>query len=148
MVTVGSTLAYGFRSLIERLVAIMPPGVEVLWQTGPTDLSGLDIVGRPDVPAAELALAIAEADVVIAHAGVGTSLVALDAGRRPILVPRRHARDEHIDDHQAQIGADLAARGLAVVREVADLTLDDLAAATGWRVRQRQDLAPFVLEGA
>ncbi len=144
VVTTGST-SYGFRSVIERMIGILPPGAEVVWQTGTTDVTGLPIEARAAIPAAELSARMAAADVVVAHAGVGSALVALEAGRWPVLVPRRRARGEHVDDHQAQIGADLAARGLALAREVDELTTGDLLAAARVRVRSEPVVAPFRL---
>jgi UDP-N-acetylglucosamine--N-acetylmuramyl-(pentapeptide) pyrophosphoryl-undecaprenol N-acetylglucosamine transferase len=75
------------------------------------------------------------ADVVVAHAGIGSALAALEAGRCPVLVPRERAHREHVDDHQAQIAAALDARGLAIARSPAVLTREDLLRAAGRAVR-------------
>jgi UDP-N-acetylglucosamine transferase subunit ALG13 len=53
------------------------------------------------------------ARVVVAHAGVGSVLVALTAGHRPILVPRLRAYGEAVDDHQLEFARKLADIGLA-----------------------------------
>lgn len=134
------TSPYGFRRLVERLAAILPPDVEVLWQTGTTDVTGLDIDARPHVPSAELKVAIERADVVVSHAGTGAALMALEAGRCPILVPRRATRHEHVDDHQLQIALDFALRDLAVVRDVGHLKYDDLLLAAARTVVRKSDL--------
>jgi UDP-N-acetylglucosamine--N-acetylmuramyl-(pentapeptide) pyrophosphoryl-undecaprenol N-acetylglucosamine transferase len=134
VVTLGTIKGYGFRSLIERLLTILPPDVEVTWQVGDTDVSGLPIQGRVQMPQDELLEACRQADVVVAHSGVGSALGALQIGAVPILVPRRHARGEHIDDHQTLIAQELARRGLALHREVDQLTLADLEHATRLRV--------------
>lgn len=134
------TSPYGFRRLVEQLVAILPSHAEVLWQTGATDVSGLEVQPRPHVPSAELRAAIERADVVISHAGTGAALAALEAGRCPILVPRRANRDEHIDDHQLQIALDFALRDLAIVRDVAHLKYDDLLLAASRTVIRKPDL--------
>jgi UDP-N-acetylglucosamine transferase subunit ALG13 len=73
--------------------------------------------------------------VVVCHSGVGSALEALDAGHSPILVPRRRAHGEHIDDHQLQVAADLERRGLALVRDPGELSTDDLFAAARRSVR-------------
>jgi len=41
-----------------------------------------------------------QADVVICHAGAGTTMLAIRLGKIPILVPRKKALGEHVDDHQ------------------------------------------------
>jgi UDP-N-acetylglucosamine--N-acetylmuramyl-(pentapeptide) pyrophosphoryl-undecaprenol N-acetylglucosamine transferase len=117
VVTLG-TIGYGFRRLLERLVEIIPPDVEVLWQTGVTDVSGLPIDAQPSIPSADLEQAVREADAVVAHSGTGSSILALAGGLRPVLVPRDAAHGEHIDDHQVQIARELDRRGLAVARRV------------------------------
>ncbi|GIL37161.1 hypothetical protein PDTK01_32360 [Phycicoccus sp. DTK01] len=142
---------YGFRRAVERLDALLPrvcaPDVEVLWQTGATDVTGLGIAGRDRVPAPELRQAVREADLVVAHAGVGSALVALDAGRVPVLLPRRASHGEHVDDHQQLIGRHLDERGIALGREVADLDEHDLVAASAAGVRRAAAPRPFVLQG-
>lgn len=142
VVTLGTIEGYGFRSLVERLVRVLPSGTEVLWQTGVTDVSGLLLASRRSMPQHELHEAMAEADVVVAHAGIGSALGALNAGRCPVLVPRRAARQEHVDDHQAQIAEELDRRSLAVYREVDDLSLGDLLAAAGRSVERRVSTLP------
>src|SRR4051812_1211755 len=102
VVTLG-THDYGFRRLVQHLVNILPPETEVLWQTGATEVSDLGIEARAAMPADELTAAIREADVVVAHAGVGSALCALDVGKCPVLVPRRARHGEHVDDHQCEI---------------------------------------------
>lgn len=139
VVTLGTIRPYGFRRLVDRLLAVLPADVEVLWQTGATDVSDLPIEGRAAVPAPELEAAMAEADVVIAHAGTGTALTAFELGRCPVLVPRRASHAEHIDDHQVGTAAALAARGLAVHAEVEDLTAPLLLAAASRTVTRVDD---------
>lgn len=114
---------FPFARLVERLERVLPGDADVvLWQTGAT------------VPPAELRAAFREADAVVTHAGVGAALEALDAGRRPLLVPRLERHGEHVDDHQLQVASELERRGLALVRQPEDLTADDLLEAAGGRV--------------
>lgn len=134
------TSPYGFRRLVERLAGMLPAGAEVLWQTGATDVSGLGIEARAQVPSAELRAAIERADVVISHAGTGAALAALESGRCPILVPRRPDRHEHVDDHQLQIALDFALRDLAIVRDAEHLKPADLTLAARRSVVRRSDL--------
>ena len=141
VVSLGTSSKYGFRRLLDCLVAVIPDDVEVLWQTGCTDVSGLPIEAQPVVPAARLGTAIAEADVVVAHAGAGIALTVLEAAKVPILVPRRAAFDEHIDDHQGEIAGRLQELGLAVVTDVSELTWERIVSATATHV-QRADQPP------
>lgn len=131
VVTVGTIAPYGFRRLLERLVAVLPVDAEVLWQTGETDTSGLAIDGRRLVPADELGDAMVKADVVVGHAGTGTALTAFEHGVRPVLVPRRHRHGEHVDDHQVATAQALQRRGLATYLEVEDLDRETLLRAAG-----------------
>ena len=111
---------------------------------GDTDVSGLGIVGHHAIPERELTQAIREADVLVAHAGVGTALAALEVGKCPVLVPRRVAHGEHVDDHQTQIAGELGNRGLALSVEANDLTLDHLLAAAAKRVATLPADPPFI----
>jgi len=146
VVTLGTMETYGFRRLVERLVRVLPAEAEVLWQTGVTDLTGLAVDGRAAVPASELEEAIATADLVIGHAGTGSALTALRLGKRPLLVPRRAAHGEHVDDHQLQTAAYLSGLGLATVVDASELDEDTLFAATAATVRRRSQPPPLRLD--
>ena len=143
VVSLGTQADYGFRRLLERLVSIVPPGTEVLWQTGSTDTTGLGIEGRERVPSAEMAAAIRDADVVVAHAGTGIALMALENGRCPVLVPRRALHGEHVDDHQLTIALELSLRDLCISRDADSLKARDLVAAASRRVTKVTDPPPL-----
>jgi UDP-N-acetylglucosamine--N-acetylmuramyl-(pentapeptide) pyrophosphoryl-undecaprenol N-acetylglucosamine transferase len=145
VVTLGTMQDYSFRRLVERAIQVLPPEADVLWQTGCTDVSGLPIKAHRQLPAPELQRAIEQADVVIAHAGCGSSVGVLEAGKMPILVPRLRAHGENVDDHQTLIAAELAKRGLAVVRSVEQLSAEDLSLAAEGAVRSDSRPAPFQL---
>lgn len=142
VVTVGTTESYGFRRLLAAVAPLLE-GVDTLWQTGATDTSGLGIDARPTVPYAEMVAAVAQADVVVAHAGAGAAMTALEAGRCPVLVPRSGALGEHVDDHQEQIADELARRGLAVASRPEGLSTELLLRAASWRVAQTSSLPPL-----
>ena len=133
MVTVG-TLEYPFERMVRKVAAILSADAEVVWQVGPAQVGDLAIDARRSVPSAELAEAIAGADLVIAHAGTGSALAAFEAGHCPVLIPRERAHGEHVDDHQHQTAAYLDRLDLAVVRSVDELSLADLHVAAGRRV--------------
>jgi len=145
LVMLGTSRVFGYRSLLERLVQIVPPTCEVTWQTGCTDLQGLDIDARPWIPAQELAEIIGTVDAVVSHAGVGSALGALSTGIRPVLVARRAEDGDVGNDHQLEIAERLSARGLATVRTVETLTWEDIAGSTAWRIERPGELPPFDL---
>lgn len=128
VVTTGTT-DWDFRRLVERLVAILPADVEVLWQTGASTVNDLDIEAHAMLPESQLRRAMAEADVVVGHSGTGTLALSLQCGRSPVLVPRRSSHGEQIDDHQIELARWASHQGLAVWAEADELTLDDLMAA-------------------
>lgn len=128
VVTVGTT-DWDFRRLIDRLVAVIPPEAEVLWQTGASTVGHLDIEAHTMVPESRLRRAMNAADVVIGHAGTGTLALTLECGRSPVLVPRRAGFGEQIDDHQIELAQWASAQGLAVWAEADEVTLDDLVEA-------------------
>ena len=143
-VSLGTT-PYGFRRLLERVLEIVPETVDVCWQVGPTDVTGLPVPERRVVPVHELEEDIRSSDAVIAHAGFATAVTALELGRCPVLVPRRRDLDENVDDHQLEIAGELANRGLAVARAVEELTWDDVVAAARKRVAVHNELPPIDL---
>jgi UDP-N-acetylglucosamine transferase subunit ALG13 len=148
VVSLGTFKDIGFARLVRRLLEILPADAEVLWQTGDTDVSGFGIVGHHAIPERELTQAIREADVLVAHAGVGTALAALEVGKCPVLVPRRLAHGEHVDDHQTQIAGELDRRGLALSVEADELTLDHLFAAAATSVGTLPEDPPFRTDAA
>lgn len=131
VVTLGTQPAYPFVSLVRRLEQVVPADVEVRWQLGGGFAEADRPAGARDfVPAAELREWMRSADVVVAHAGVGSALTVLDSGHIPILVPRRARAGEHIDDHQELLARELAARGLAITSASHELSWDDILRAT------------------
>jgi UDP-N-acetylglucosamine--N-acetylmuramyl-(pentapeptide) pyrophosphoryl-undecaprenol N-acetylglucosamine transferase len=147
VVTLGTHPRFRFPRLLRRLVATLPPELDVLWQVGETRIDNMPPGARRQVPMAEMRQAMREADAVIAHAGVGSALAAMQAGRRAVFVPRRRQHGEHVDDHQVEMARALADRDLVLAREVEQFTVDDLDTAAGWTVRGDGPVAPFDLQG-
>jgi UDP-N-acetylglucosamine--N-acetylmuramyl-(pentapeptide) pyrophosphoryl-undecaprenol N-acetylglucosamine transferase len=142
LVTLG-TIGYGFRRLVERTLDILPSNCEVVWQVGSTDVDGLGIDARANMPSRALQEEMKRADVVIAHAGIGSALAALDAGKCPVLVPRESERGEHVDDHQRQIASTLDELGLALHRPADELTPEDLLMTMRRAIVQRSLAEPL-----
>lgn len=151
VVTLGTMRGYPFSRAINAvrrtLSEVVSPDVEILWQVGDAPTAGLGIEGKSLVPAAELREAIREADLVVAHAGIGSCLQILDAGHTPVLLPRRSAMGEHIDDHQRMIAFELNRRGLAVSRDPDVLNSKDLLLAMARSVASEPSPEPFRLQG-
>ena len=145
VVTVGTSREFGFKKLIERLRNVIPTEVDVLWQTGCTDVSDLEIDAVPWLPSAELDAAMVESDIVISHAGGGSALTALINGKRPVLVPRRADHGEFRDDHQTQIADQLAAQNLASRADVDELQWRALVDAANWSVTSSEAGHPISL---
>ncbi len=141
------TWTQGFRSLIDRLLRILPQDVDTMWQTGFTDVTQTGIEPRPWLSPEDLAAELRRADVVVMHAGMGATLDALEAGHCPVVIPRRKTAGEQVDDHQVELAKELQRRNLAVVRLPEALQWGDLVQAARRRVAVASVEArpPFVL---
>ena len=65
---------------------------------------------------------IEEADLIITHAGAGTTLLCLQYGKKPILMPRQKEFKEHVDNHQVVFAEKMQEKNLAdVVLKTGDL---------------------------
>lgn len=72
------------------------------------------------LPFDDLVQRMTAARVVVTHAGVGSILLALRAGKVPIVLPRRRRLGEHVDDHQVELAERLAGLGRVLLVESAD----------------------------
>lgn len=132
----GTFVAVGtHRQPYTRLLEIVRGGIEegllpgpVSAQVGPALWSAPGAQVSAHLSREELQAALRSAAVVVCHGGAGIISSALSAGRRPIVVPRRAALGEHVDDHQYQLTRKLADWGLVVAVEDR-LTAEDLEAA-------------------
>lgn len=155
VVTVGTAVEFPFPRLFAALAPLLTPGgaleratgrpVEVLWQTGCSPVDDLGITPTPFLPAAELVAALEAADVVVSHAGTGSALANLAAGRFAVVVSRLAALGEAGDDHQRELAEELVARGLAAHSVPEEITVDDLLATLKTTVRRVSDVPPFDL---
>jgi UDP-N-acetylglucosamine transferase subunit ALG13 len=69
------------------------------------------------LPFADLEEAMRRARVVISHAGVGSIMLARRCGKVPIVMPRRLAAGEAVDDHQHRLAIRLAKLGIVTLAE-------------------------------
>lgn len=74
------------------------------------------------MPVAEYRARVASARLFVAHAGMGSIIAAIEAGKPLLMLPRSQAQGEHNTDHQLATAASIGARpGLHVAADAADL---------------------------
>lgn len=115
-VTVGTQLPFErLVGAVDAWAATCTPRPNVLAQVGGgrTDYPYLRCVRSLD--GKSYAEAISSARLMLAHAGTGSILTALDSGVPVILMPRDHRLGEHRDDHQFQTARQLERMGLLKV---------------------------------
>jgi len=100
--------------IVDRFAAakIFPENTFV--QTGHSTYCPKHCSSRPFLNYDEMEDRVAEADVVISHAGMGTVILCLRHRKIPILFPRRFRFKEHVDDHQVIFSRTAAQKGLAL----------------------------------
>jgi UDP-N-acetylglucosamine transferase subunit ALG13 len=119
-VTVGTQLPF------DRLVgavndwATENPGQTVLAQTGLGRDDYAALTCQSNLDQTEFRAALEAADVVVAHAGMGSILMAAEAGKPIIIMPRRADMAEHRNDHQRDTAAKMASLSNVHVVETAD----------------------------
>ena len=72
---------------------------------------------------------IRRARAVVMHAGVGSVMISLANGKRPIVLARRHQFGEHVDNHQVELARRMEAGGLVTFVEDGDELAQALNAA-------------------
>lgn len=73
---------------------------DIFAQTGPSDYRSQHICTEKFVDPTEFRKRVKSASVVIAHAGMGSIITALELGKQIIVMPRRANLGEHRNDHQ------------------------------------------------
>lgn len=108
-----------FNRLIEAVFKIAPklPQAVVL-QHGHTLFPAVEgCISRPFVEMEDFAHLVAHAELLILHAGAGSVIHAIKAGKVPVVMPRRAKYGEHVDDHQLEFARALAEAGKVVMVE-------------------------------
>jgi UDP-N-acetylglucosamine transferase subunit ALG13 len=114
--TVGTHTA-PFDRLVRALDELAGATAErVVIQMGPSDHRLRAATGFAVVASQEFTRYMEEARVIVTHCG-DTVLEAVALGVPVVVVPRRHAYGEAIDDHQVELAQALAARGLVTWAE-------------------------------
>lgn len=120
-VTVGTQLPF------DRLISAVDNwaaqnAVEVFAQTGTSALRPKHIAWKNFIDNREASERIRTADLVVAHAGMGTILTRLETGLPILIMPRQAALGEHRNDHQLATAKRLAhLSGLWVVEDEEEL---------------------------
>lgn len=121
-VTTGSQMPF------DRLIrtvdewAARHPSKKVVAQIGVTDVAPANLETRTTMPPSEFAQLVAEAELVVGHAGMGTILTAFRYGTPVLVLPRRGDLQETRNDHQFATARRLGDRpGLHVALDEAAL---------------------------
>lgn len=98
-VTVGEQLPF------DRLISTVDEwakdaGQEVRAQIGKTKFVPRYMQHQQSYPPDQYRQLFESADLVIAHAGMGTIITAVELHKPMLIMPRRHERGEHRNDHQ------------------------------------------------
>jgi UDP-N-acetylglucosamine transferase subunit ALG13 len=114
-VTVGTNEAR-FDRLVEA-AGRLPAGEEVVIQCGASALRPATATCHDFMLFDDLVAEMRRARVVVTHAGIGSIMSALSAGKRPLVVPRLARYGEAVDDHQLPVARRLESSGLVTVVE-------------------------------
>jgi UDP-N-acetylglucosamine transferase subunit ALG13 len=126
-VTVG-THEDPFDRLLEG-VRLLPAHEEVIVQHGPSAVRPPGARCVDYLPFDEMLVNVRRARVVVSHAGVGSLMVALANGHRPIVMARLSEYGEHVDNHQLPLARRLADTGIITLVDDAGALADAVAAA-------------------
>lgn len=116
--TVGTQLPFDRLAGAVNRWAGMHPGHEVIAQVGPTEMAFSSMRCERFLSPGSFEELFGSADLIVAHAGMGTILSAAER-RKPLLVmPRRASLGEHRNEHQMATATRLESRlGLTVAWE-------------------------------
>jgi len=146
LVALGTHSCYRFDRLVSQVERVVRGDDTVVWQVGATPPPAGATTVVDDIGPAQFGDLVDGCDVVIGHGGLGTALTALRMGRYPILVPRRRAHGEHVDDHQQELVRALHAHQLALKREADEIVPEDLTVAAARRVTRSEPATSHAAE--
>lgn len=128
-VTVG-THEQPFNRLIECIDQLKHDGLineEVVIQTGYSTYEPQYCVWKKLYPYQKMLEFVKNARIVITHGGPSSFIMPLQIGKIPIVVPRRHEYDEHVNDHQVTFSKAVAERmGTIIIVEDTDELADTI----------------------
>lgn len=103
---------------IQRIAPHLPQPVVV--QHGHTPFRCQGCIAVPFMGMEDFITRVRQAELVIAHAGVGSIIHAIQQGKVPVIMPRRLELGEHVDNHQLELVEALTRNKRAVTAENAD----------------------------
>lgn len=113
-VTVGSS-PYSFDRMllnVDNVLRELKVDEKVVFQIGDSNYRPLHGTCRRFFDFAAMRRHIRSADLIISHAGIGSILLCLTNGKKPVVYPRLKKFREHVDDHQLQIALYWGRHGL------------------------------------
>ena len=117
LVTVGAQMAF------DRLVAAVDewagrtPGADVFAQIGPSELRPQHVRWERFLDPAAFRERVVACDAIVAHAGMGSILTALEYGKPILVMPRRGDLQETRNDHQVATAARFREMGRVAVAD-------------------------------
>jgi UDP-N-acetylglucosamine transferase subunit ALG13 len=84
---------------------------DIFAQIGPSEYRARHIHAERFIDPAEFRKRVESATIVIAHAGMGSIITALELGKRIIVMPRLASLGEHRNDHQVATAKRFAEQG-------------------------------------
>ena len=103
-VTVG-THEQPFNRLIQKMDELKKDNVirdDVIIQTGFSTYEPKYCQWSKLIPYQQMIKNVADARIVITHGGPASFIMPLQIGKTPIVVPRQHQFNEHVNDHQVE----------------------------------------------
>ena len=111
-VTVG-THEQPFNRLVKKIDELKENGTiedEVFIQTGFSTYEPKYCQWSKLIPYDEMIKNVEDARIVITHGGPASFIMPLQIGKTPIVVPRQHQFNEHVNDHQVEFARNVAKR--------------------------------------
>jgi len=116
--TVGTQLPFDRLVIALDNWAARNQNAEVFVQLGRTTYQPRYMNWAHDIEPEEFKRRVATSDVVVAHAGMGSIISAVETGKQIVVMPRRASLGEHRNDHQLATASRMShLDGLAVVHD-------------------------------
>lgn len=124
-VTVG-THEQPFNRLVKKVDELKRDGViteNVIMQTGFSTYEPKYCKWSKFIPYQDMIRNVEDAHIVITHGGPASFIMPLQIGKTPIVVPRQHQFEEHVNDHQVEFTRNVVERmgNILVVEDIKKL---------------------------